>query len=86
MGGPSDWALLARYLSGECSEKEKAEAEAWIALDPERQRLVASMRAVWDSPDPQPATSDVSRLWDEVAEKAGIAAKSEASRDSGAGR
>jgi len=81
MGGPSDWALLARYLSGECSEEEKAEVEAGIASDPEKQRLMASMRAVWDTPDPQPMTSDVSRLWDEIAEKAGIAAKSEAPRD-----
>jgi len=81
MGGPSDWALLARYLSGECSEEEKAEVEAWIASDPEKQRLMASMRAVWDTPDPQPMTSDVSRLWDEIAEKTGIATKSEAPGD-----
>lgn len=81
MGGSSDWALLARYLSGECSEEEKAEVEIWIASDPERQRLVASMRAVWDAPAPQPMTSDVGKLWDEIAEKTGIAAKSEAPRD-----
>ena len=77
MNEASDWTLLARYLSGECSEEEKARVEALIASDPEKQRLIVSMRTVWDTPDLRSGTSDVSRLWDEIAEKTGIAARSE---------
>ena len=43
MNDPSDWELLARYLSGECSDEEQAEVKALIASDPEKQRLIASM-------------------------------------------
>lgn len=77
MSESTDWALLARYLSNECSEEEKAEVEAYLALDPENRQLAASMKAVWDTPEPRRETSDVSRLWDEVAEKAGISARPE---------
>ncbi|MEC7843136.1 MAG: FecR domain-containing protein [Candidatus Latescibacterota bacterium] len=73
MNDPSDWELLARYLSGECSDEEQAEVKAMIASDPEKQRLIASMSSVWATPDPHSRTSDVSRLWGEIAEKTGIA-------------
>ena len=69
----SDWTLLARYLSGECSEAEQAEVETLIASDPEKKRLIASMSGVWDTPDPHAKASDVSQLWGEIARKAGIA-------------
>jgi anti-sigma factor RsiW len=52
MSEPSDWALLARYLSGECSEEEQTQVEALIASDPEKGRLIASMRTVWDTSPP----------------------------------
>ena len=77
MSGLSDWTLLARYLSGECSEEEKVQVEALIASDPEKQGLIASMSTVWDTPDPQSRTSDVSRLWGEIAEKTGITTRAE---------
>ena len=69
MNEPSDWALLARYLSGECTEEEKAEVESAIASDPEKQRLTNLMRSLWDTPEPPARPSDVDRLWDEVAGK-----------------
>jgi transmembrane sensor len=72
MSEPSDWALLARYLSGECSEEEQAQVEALIASDPEKGRLIASMRTVWDTSTPQSGPSNVSRLWDEIAAETGI--------------
>ncbi len=74
MNEPTDWALLARYLSDECSDEEQARVEAWIASDPENQRLMASMNIVWGTPEPLPQASDVNRLWDEVTKKTGIAA------------
>ena len=81
MSVPSDWALLARYLSGECSEAEQAEVEAAISADPAKQHLIASMRTVWDAPDPQSGSSDTDRLWSEIAGKAGIAAASAAAHN-----
>ena len=81
MSAPSDWALLARYLSGECSAAEQAEVEAAIAADPAKQHLIASMRTVWDAPDSQSGSSDTDRLWSEIAGKAGIAAASAAAHN-----
>ena len=66
MSTPSEWELLARYLSGEYSEEEQAPVETLIALDPEKQRLIASMSKVWDSPEAHSGVSDVSRLWGEI--------------------
>ena len=86
MSAPSDWALLARYLSGECSAAEQAEVEAAIAADPAKQHLIASMRTVWDAPDPQSGSSDTDRLWSEIAGKAGIAAASAAAHNQGSER
>ncbi len=73
MNEPSDWELLARYLSGECSEEEQATVAASIVADPERRRLVTLMSTVWDTPELRSAPPDVSMLWGEVAEKTGIA-------------
>lgn len=81
MNESSDWTLLARYLSGECSAEEKAQVEAAIASEPEKQRLIASMRTVWETPDTQSKTADVSRLWDEIAAKTGIATPAEIPQD-----
>lgn len=66
MNRSSEWELLARYLSGECSEEEQAEVETLIASDPEKQRLIASMSKVWDSPEAHSGACDVSRLWGEI--------------------
>ena len=81
MSESSDWTLLARYLSGECSEEEEAQVEAAIASEPEKQRLIASMRTVWELPDTQSKTADVSRLWGEIAAKTGIATPAEIPQD-----
>jgi ferric-dicitrate binding protein FerR (iron transport regulator) len=80
---PSDWALLARYLSGECTEEEKAEVESAIASDPEKRRLTRFMRSLWDTPEPPARPSDVDRLWDELAGKTWMAAGSGAVQDPG---
>jgi transmembrane sensor len=73
MSESSDWTLLARYLSRECSAEEKIQVEDLIASDPETQRLLESMKTVWNVPDPQPGTSNVNRLWSEIAEETGMA-------------
>ncbi len=71
----TDWPLLARYLSGECSQEERERIEKWIASDPENQRLTELMKITWKTPESRQQTSDVKKLWAEVAEKAGIDVK-----------
>ena len=75
MSEPNNWAVLARYLSNECSDQQKAEIEAWMQSDPENAKLVRLMKRVWDSDSGNPS-SDIRRLWLEVAEKAGISSES----------
>ncbi|UCH10722.1 MAG: FecR domain-containing protein [Fidelibacterota bacterium] len=72
MSEPSDWNLLACYLAGECTGREKTAVEAWMASDPENRMLVERMQAIWDTPDlPQPEV-DVQRLWYQVAARTGL--------------
>jgi len=40
------WERLARYLADESPPEEAAELEAWLAEDPDRQELLARLRAV----------------------------------------
>jgi ferric-dicitrate binding protein FerR (iron transport regulator) len=79
MSEPNDWNVLARYLSGECSEKQKAEIEEWIQSDEQNARLARMMKLVWHK-KPSGTDSDVRKLWLEVAEKAGISGETDASK------
>ena len=76
MSDTTDWKLLARYLSNQCSKEEKEKVEYWVNSDPENQRLMKFMKAVWDSPEILPQESDVKSLWKETARRAGINLKS----------
>ncbi len=71
-----DWPLLAKYLSGESSDKENAEVLNWLEKDNENQKLIDSMKGVWELPEIDYEPSDVNALWNEVAEKAGITGQS----------
>jgi transmembrane sensor len=77
MSEPTDWPLLARYLSGESSKKEKEKIEFWIAFDPENQKLVKQMKIMWEIPETETKSSDVKKLWHDLAVKTGIETKSE---------
>ena len=76
MSDTTDWKLLARYLSKQCSRKEKEKVEYWVNSDPENQRLMKFMKAVWGTPEILLQESDVKSLWEETARKAGINIKS----------
>jgi transmembrane sensor len=43
----ADWALIARYLAGECSAEETAQLEQWLDLDPARRAQIDELRRVW---------------------------------------
>jgi len=76
MNDTTDWKLIARYLSNQCSREEKEKVEYWVNSDPENQRLMKFMKVVWDTPETLPQESDVKSLWKETARRAGIKLKS----------
>ena len=43
----TDWAALARYLSGESDPREAEAIRCWIDASPERPALVEALRRVW---------------------------------------
>ena len=73
----TDWILLARYLSNECSQEEREKVKAWITSDPDNQRLMELMKETWNMSESRVQTSDVEKLWKEVAENSGIKAEPE---------
>lgn len=68
----TDWILLARYLSEECTDEEKEKVEGWILTDSENKQLVELMKTVWNTQEATRQESDVKKLWKDVAERAGI--------------
>jgi len=72
MNKPSDWQLLARYLSGECTERDKEKIEEWLRSDSENKSFLEFMENVWKTPEADYKESDVEQLWMKVAEKSGI--------------
>lgn len=68
----TDWILLARYLSEECTDEEKEKVEGWILSDSQNQQLIELMKTVWNTQEVTRQTSDVKKLWKDVAERAGI--------------
>lgn len=77
----TDWELLARYLSDECSPEDVAIIEEWMNADAGNEQLIRSMRAVWNVPEPPAALSDVPKLWSRLAEGAGIPVSSRNEKD-----
>ena len=72
MSEPSDWALLTRYLAGECTGPEKIRVEAWMAADPENRMLVEQIQIIWETPTPKQEDVDVKQLWYQVADQIGL--------------
>ena len=58
--------LLARYLSGECTEKEINIIKEWIKLNPENKKLTETMQQVWDSPGIRAHQRDRDKLWAKI--------------------
>jgi transmembrane sensor len=63
-----DWQRLARYYAGEGSSEDEREIQRWLASDPERARVVTSMREVWDLSGTFPPShgGDSRRVWNWV--------------------
>lgn len=63
-------ALIGKFLAGECSPQEEAEALAWIQASPENGATYAAMRRVWEASSAEtPALDagiDVDAAWRKV--------------------
>lgn len=68
----TDSVHFARYLSGEASDAERQQLEAWVEADPERGQMLAQLTSVWETSEKQSPAPDVGRMWQEVALRAGI--------------
>lgn len=65
-----DWTLLHRAVAGECTPAERIRLAAWVAEDPSRDRLLASLRSMTEASSALIAEPDVERLWAGVRSRA----------------
>lgn len=64
-----DGERLARFISGECTEEERAGIQAWMDADPTRRELVASLAEVWEVTGQGGKSWDVDQAWEEFVAK-----------------
>lgn len=67
-----DYEILAKFFSGECTEEEKANVKSWLAENPDNQQIFDSVKKLWINAKEESDPSDISKLWGELAQKAGI--------------
>src|SRR5690606_24258601 len=60
----SDWDILVEYVAGETPAEERPRVERWIREDPERERLLAELRTLWNT---RPEAPDVDAAWARLA-------------------
>ena len=68
----ADWALLARYYSGACTDEEARRVEQWARATPEREREVALLREVWDRAAGRPLERRAAAALPRVAARIGL--------------
>lgn len=64
-----DYVRLSRYLAGECTAAERADVETWLAGDPARRELLASLTTAWETAGRprRHQTSNVEGAWTKMA-------------------
>jgi len=72
MQKPIDDALLARYLSNECSPEEQAAVEAWMNAEPQNQTMMKLLKIAWNTAEAQSQPTDIQRLWANVEKQTGL--------------
>jgi ferric-dicitrate binding protein FerR (iron transport regulator) len=67
MDDTSRWELLAKYFSGQASDREVEELEEWIGSDPTRRELLDEAADAWNlTADRRPLNVDVADAWNAV--------------------
>ncbi|MFC1556124.1 FecR family protein [candidate division KSB1 bacterium] len=72
-----DDTILAGYLSGECSDADKAIVEQWLHEDPNNRILLDRLKKLWESGPENRVSWDKEKLWLKIAGKTGISASTE---------
>ena len=62
------WALLARYLAGECTTAEAAEVDRRLAADAALREELAELRRLWEQAGSLPSGSRIDAMWRELTE------------------
>lgn len=56
--------LLHKYLSGECTDEEKAEVDRWLQESPRNQEKMNDMKQIWDIPPGKRIAVDPEDAWE----------------------
>lgn len=64
--------VLARYLSGECTDEEGARIRSWIESDPARQALARQGSRIWIEASRPVLTWNTDRIWQELQDKRSV--------------
>lgn len=67
-----DWALLTRYLTGQCTPQEEQEFARWVAADEARAAWVATMRKAWRESGTLPPRVDIDAAFENTAARLGL--------------
>jgi transmembrane sensor len=72
MNDSTNWELLAKYISNDCTVSEKVEVEAWINENENNLNIYKSAKKIWNLPEENFEPSDTKTLWNNVKSKAGL--------------
>jgi len=62
------WKKLGKYISGECSQREFDEIDAWVLKEWGRREIVNSMKKVWDYSEID-KTYNIDLAWHKIIKK-----------------
>ena len=69
MSNKPNWQLLAKYLSGECTDNERVIVKKWLEADKNNANLLNSFDSIWSVKESNLETSDTKAIWARVTEK-----------------
>lgn len=72
------WALLARYVAGECTPEERVEIEAWLIDDPVRARLIDELNEIWSQAGRSFRRRSITEAWSDLQERLNLESQSSA--------
>jgi transmembrane sensor len=61
--------LIARYVMGQCSDREEKKVRSWMNENPDQKIVVQNLRKKWKSGATRLHTFDVEAAWEELTEK-----------------
>jgi len=72
MNDITNWELLAKYISSECTTAEKEEVDSWINESENNRDIYNSAKKIWALPDEGFEPSDTKAIWDNIKSETGL--------------